>query len=261
VHDSHTLVNFGHAFSDFAREVAYFVAEREEGFQRLVIPKRWSKVNPSCTPIEEVVLHQSLLSSGLKGFSGGGCEPLAAWLYLSLKDSYSQQRPDIVTYDNNIDNVQCFSELIIPNDLDRDGLTMGTTASKQAKAVTLLADAAKNEAMGLPPVRSGGAIQVSIYGRQDAPRRRLGNYNQLKEILATTEFCGETGKFGLNVTEPIFGEMTMHEQINLWASADVVIAPRGAHAAGLVFMQPGSLYVEIMPPCRTEDWEVFQIAR
>ena len=53
----------------------------------------------------------------------------------------------------------------------------------------------------------------------------------------------------------------MHDQISLWGSADVVIAPRGAHAAGLAFMRPDSLYVEIMPPCRTEDWEVFQIAR
>ncbi|GMH84948.1 hypothetical protein TrST_g12814 [Triparma strigata] len=260
VHDSHTLLNFGHAFSDFAREVAYFVTERGGGFERLVIPKRWSMINTSCTTTEDVVLHQSMRSSGLKEFSGGGCEPLAAWLYLALKDSYSQQKPDIVEYDNDVDTVRCFSELVIPGDLDRDGLVMDTTASKQAKAISLFAEAAKVKTTYLP-VRSGKEIQVSIYGRQDAPRRRLGNYNQLKDLLVRTKFCGEMGEIGLNVTEPIFGDMTMHDQISLWGSADVMIAPRGAHAAGLAFMRPGSLYVEIMPPCRTEDWEVFQIAR
>ncbi|GMH90683.1 hypothetical protein TrVE_jg5970 [Triparma verrucosa] len=260
VHDSHTLLNFGHAFSDFAREVAYFVTERGGGFERLVIPKRWSMINTSCTPTEDVVLHQSMRSSGLKEFSWGGCEPLAAWLYLALKDSYSQQKPDIVEYDNDVDTVRCFSELVIPGDLDRDGLVMDTTASKQAKAISLFAEAAKVKTTYLP-VRSGKEIQVSVYGRQDAPRRRLGNYNQLKDLLVRTKFCGEMGEIGLNVTEPIFGDMTMHDQISLWGSADVMIAPRGAHAAGLAFMRPGSLYVEIMPPCRTEDWEVFQIAR
>jgi hypothetical protein len=103
--------------------------------------------------------------------------------------------------------------------------------------------------------------------RQDSPRRRLSNFRELAFRLERAAF-GDAGCTGptagaarLNVTRPSFGEMTFAEQIRAWSESDVVIAPRGAHGASAVFMRPGALLVEIMPPCRSEDWEVHRIAK
>ena len=83
--------------------------------------------------------------------------------------------------------------------------------------------------------RSGASRRIYI-SRDDARYRRVQNENAL---LAQVDHYG--------FERVLLSQLSFSEQIQLFASADAVMAPHGAGLANLVFSPPGCTVIEFMP--------------
>ena len=80
--------------------------------------------------------------------------------------------------------------------------------------------------------------KLTLYTRGDARRRRFqGNVQNFATRLGATKILARMPR-----GDP-------RQQIALYASSDVVVAPFGSNTANSVFMQPGSTFVEVTPLC------------
>lgn len=95
------------------------------------------------------------------------------------------------------------------------------------------------------PVHKGGRRKLYIT-RSDAPMRRLVNEDALMDRLAPLGF-----------ERVSLSGMAVREQIQLFASASVIIGPHGAGLANVVFCEPETLVIELMSPTRT--WPGFKV--
>ena len=70
------------------------------------------------------------------------------------------------------------------------------------------------------------------------PTRKIHNIEQVQTFLSRYDF------------ETVYLEgMSMMNQILLFQSAEVIIAPHGAGLANLLFCEPGTKVIELMPAC------------
>lgn len=89
----------------------------------------------------------------------------------------------------------------------------------------------------LRSILSTGVPKRRLYvSRRRAARRRVLNENDLLPLLDRYEF---------EVVETEF--MSFREQVELFSSAEVVLAPHGAALANIVFSPPGCSILELMP--------------
>ena len=80
--------------------------------------------------------------------------------------------------------------------------------------------------------------KLTLYTRGDARRRRFqGNVQNFASRLGATKVLARMPR-----GDP-------RQQIALYASSDVVVAPFGSNTANSVFMRPGSVFVEVSPLC------------
>ncbi|MEI6890996.1 MAG: glycosyltransferase family 61 protein [Pontiella sp.] len=86
----------------------------------------------------------------------------------------------------------------------------------------------------LPAKKEGKRIYIS---RSGARRRRLLNENEILPILK---------KYGFKTVYP--GEMTLAEQMKLFASASIVVSPHGAELTNLAYCPAGTTVIELLSP-------------
>ncbi len=85
------------------------------------------------------------------------------------------------------------------------------------------------------PSKAGSSGRVYI-SRAGASQRRISNEKQLLPILRD---------YGFHVVR--LEELTFKEQVGLFSSAEVVVAPNGSGLANLVFSSKGTTVIEIFP--------------
>jgi hypothetical protein len=123
----------------------------------------------------------------------------------------------------------------------RLGLAGGMAAA--TAAATSAAAAASPPLGGGPQSSRGGSARVVVFTRGDAASRRLlFGPSQLDQLRAAVPGCN------LQVVHALRAE-DARSQVELFASADVLIAPHGASSANTIFMRPGSAFVELTPFC------------
>lgn len=87
----------------------------------------------------------------------------------------------------------------------------------------------------MPPTE-GGRKRIYI-SRSGARRRRILNEPDILPLLK---------QYGFETIRP--AEMTVKEQMQTFASADVVVSPHGAELTNLAFCRPGTKVIEILSP-------------
>lgn len=87
------------------------------------------------------------------------------------------------------------------------------------------------------PGEHSNAPERIYIGRSDTSRRHVLNEEKVLELL---------GKRGVVKVE--LGSKTLEEQIHLFASAELIIAPHGAGLTNLLFCKPGTKILEIFSP-------------
>lgn len=85
---------------------------------------------------------------------------------------------------------------------------------------------------------------IVIFARTLASRRRISNFQEIVNSLRKATY-NET-KISV---ENFLPNMTLAEQANLVASANVVVSTLGAHEANFIFMRPGALYIQVVRSC------------
>ena len=85
----------------------------------------------------------------------------------------------------------------------------------------------------VPPVPPYDKVYIS---RSDAKTRRVTNEKELAAVLEPLGFTGMT-----------LGQATVAEQISLFRHAKVIVAPHGAAVANVIFCQPGTVVIELIP--------------
>lgn len=125
-------------------------------------------------------------------------------------------------------------------------------------------------------MRNFSASTLLVYGRGDAPRRRMtqSSFDKLFQTLNLSYYDGSsgdrsaatcTGKDAAGFRNVLkltsFSNLTFADQIRLFHQTDVALLPRGASSANAVFFRPGSLMIEIWHPCRADDWQVWRLAQ
>jgi hypothetical protein len=94
---------------------------------------------------------------------------------------------------------------------------------------------------GLAPAASSlrGPRRRIYISRAGAKSRRITNETQVMELLA---------QYGFTVLKP--ETMTLDEQVHAFQSAECVVAPHGAALSNVVFCEPGTPVIEVLPPER-----------
>ena len=95
--------------------------------------------------------------------------------------------------------------------------------------------------------RSRGDARLYV-ARGAAPRRRVTNEFEVEKLLAT---------YGFQSINP--GVMTVDEQVELFASASIVVGPHGAGLTNAIFMAPGGAVVELTHTKRVV-WTYHEVA-
>ena len=73
--------------------------------------------------------------------------------------------------------------------------------------------------------------------------RRVGNLQEIVELLQSSYPHNSTAEISL------FDNMTLQQQAEFFATKDVIIAPHGAGLVNSIFCTPGTLVMQIYPPC------------
>lgn len=87
-------------------------------------------------------------------------------------------------------------------------------------------------------------VSVVVYNRADTSKRRWLNANDVEDYIRGKNIPDLTLKM-YNYTPQAFAE-----QIHLYSSSSILIAPHGAAMANTIFMQPGSEVIEITRGCK-----------
>jgi hypothetical protein len=99
------------------------------------------------------------------------------------------------------------------------------------------------EALSPDVAAHNGRLYVS---RSDAPTRRLTNES---DVLATIS--------GMKFGPVLSSKLSLSDQIALFRKSYLVVAGHGAGLANIIFMKPGSIVVEILPPDRI--WPSYRV--
>ena len=110
------------------------------------------------------------------------------------------------------------------------------------------------------------SIHRAVYFHDDESSGETGGdvcTGEATTPLSTTQAAAAAGvgRFAEVREVASFADMTFGDQIRLFHRTDVAVMPRGASSANAVFLQPGSLLLEIMAPCRKDDWQVWRLAQ
>lgn len=95
-------------------------------------------------------------------------------------------------------------------------------------------------AFGQNEIASSRRLLVS---RQDATVRRVANQEELAGALAP---------YGFEIVVP--GQLSFRQQVDTFASAEVVVAPHGAAMTNLLFCAPGTLAIELHHADMDRPW-------
>ncbi len=100
----------------------------------------------------------------------------------------------------------------------------------------------------LPPVLPGASQRIYV-------SRARANYRQ---VINETEVIARLKKLGF--VSVCLEDLSVAEQVNLFAAAQVVVSPHGSSLTNLVFCQPGTAVLELFAPnyVRTDYWMVSQ---
>ena len=82
-----------------------------------------------------------------------------------------------------------------------------------------------------------------VPGRNLYLARRVGLHNRC--VLNEDEVLGVLEPLGFEVVDP--GDLSVKDQIRMFAEADVVVAPHGASLANIPFFSPGAALLELFP--------------
>ena len=307
-HSKDVGMNYAHAMTDFARELmTYLLLEKISTPPRLLLPDWWPR---HCDPYSSDAMNWRL-GSAMDDMDSIYCPPLAAWIHVVLRAAlgavvFRSTNVNLSTFGPHVVTSSgaplCFEQLLVLSDHDQDGHMLAE--EQRRRTLWAMADAGlaaaglgnaedarehaavdssnlecSNLAQGrYDSVRNFSQSTALVYGRQDAPRRRLAQYSvdrlarsvertyyhrpdQEGQHLGATACEGKAGaRFREVLSVPSFKNLTFGDQIRLFHRTDVAILPRGASSANALFLRPGSLMFEIMHPCRSEDWEVWRLA-
>lgn len=98
----------------------------------------------------------------------------------------------------------------------------------------------------LPARRQGPQVRRVFVSRRDAIRRRLVGDSELAEALSV---------YGFESVVP--GGLSFRQQVDLFSSAEMIVAPHGAGLANIVFAHPTATLIELTPPdAEPADYQV-----
>ncbi len=86
-------------------------------------------------------------------------------------------------------------------------------------------------------------VRRLLVSRADVPTRRIANEDALLAVLAPLGF-----------ERVVPGRMPIHEQLRLFASAAVIVAPHGGSLTNLIAAPPGTAVVEVVPTVDLGGW-------
>jgi Glycosyltransferase 61 len=200
----------------FVREVEEIV-ERDE---RVVVLGSQNNVNYSHWLLENAA--RALLFRPLDD---------GTWHYLVPRLKYPFQRESLELAGIDPERILEVKPGILTRFREVAAVTRGFDVAEVAKLVP----AAIAELASLAPQPDGGNRRLYV-SRARAGRRAVSNELELTELVVS---------HGFEVVQPEM--LPLHEQVELFAGAEVVAGPHGAGLTSVLFSPPGTLLIELQP--------------
>jgi hypothetical protein len=247
------LVTDGRGFATFATQSGGIISEISEDYRGRA--GQFSSLRAMQRPPATVRLGRcaSLLTGG------GGVTTYFHWLYDVLPRLHLLERAGVLAATDTlivpelrnsfhleslellgIDIERCY-QVTAPTRIVASELS-ATTGHRNHEHVEPWVTRFIAERLGRPASTSGRRIYIN---RHDADLRKLANEPELERALE-----------GLGVTSVSLDGLPLVEQIELFASADLVIAPHGAGLANLAFCRAGTQVVELLG--EGLSWSVYE---
>jgi hypothetical protein len=237
------LVTDGRGFATFATRRGEIISDISEDYRGPV--GKFSSLRTMQRPPATVRLGRS--ASLLTG--GGGVTTYFHWLYDVLPRLHLLELAGVLTEDHTlivpelrsrfhdesldllgIDTERCY-QVTAPVRIVSSELS-ATTGHRNHEHVEPWVTRFLAERLGRPASASGRRIYIN---RHDADLRKLTNESELERALE-----------GLGVVSVSLDGLPLVEQIDLFGSAELVIAPHGAGLANLAFCRAGTQVVELL---------------